>query len=74
MNTKNPSIVLAVWPRLLPLMTRLRIGRWLNDAGRNLGRWVAPEMAEIAEVLATNEHSIDEYLDGAKRLVEEGQE
>lgn len=55
-------------------MKRLAVARWLNDAGRKLGVWVAPELPEVdalmmaveAQELAEGRRN-DEAVDEAVR-------
>lgn len=51
MNTESRSKGRRGWRRLFPLLKRIAAARWLNDAGRRLGEWVAPEWPEIDQVL-----------------------
>lgn len=55
MSIANPSSAPKGWRAFLALERRVAIGRWLNDAGRNLGVWVAPEIPEIDAVMQAAE-------------------
>lgn len=55
MQTKRPSRSRIGWRALFPLLSRLKLARWVGDAGRKasqaLAEWVAPELPDIEDLM-----------------------
>lgn len=49
MPSKNPRSVPRGWRRLLPVLLRVRLARWLIDKGNRWAEWIAPEIKEQDE-------------------------
>jgi hypothetical protein len=46
-------------------MTRLRLAKWLDDAGHAAGLWVAPEMAAVDEIMKAIDNTADDEVTAA---------